>query len=136
LFNLGNDIASSLSSQPSDVAPMPEAQPSSSGEKAVMTATSMALLLIPESKLGELEKVGVALREEKIVQQAERLAEYSDGALMRSGRKASAQVEKHLDLLQKSSSDAARSIKADLRHNAERLEAIIRETARRMPPSP
>jgi hypothetical protein len=135
LFNLGNDIASALSGK-HDVPDIPEAQSSSPAEGAVMEATAVFMLVIPESKASELEKVGVALREEKIVQEAEKVAEYSDGALMRSARKATAQVEKHLDLLKKSGSEAARSIKVDLRHNAERLEAIIREAIRRTPPSP
>lgn len=116
--------------------PVPEIKANTSGEQTVMGVTAVAMLIVPESKAGELEKVGVALREEKIVQQAEKVAEYSDGALARSARKATAQVEKHLDLLQKSTSEAARSIKADLRHNAERLEAIIREATKRVPPSP
>jgi hypothetical protein len=73
----------------------------------------------------------VALREEKIVKQAETIAKYSDGALMSSARKAAGQVEKHLDLLETSASRAARNIKVDLRHNAERIEAIIREVVKR-----
>jgi len=112
----------------------PEFKPSTPGEKAAMTGTAMALLLVPESKVAEVGKIGVALREEKIVKQAETVAQYSDGALMRSARKATGQVEKHLDLLKKSASEAATSIKIDIRHNAERLEAIIREVIRRNAP--
>lgn len=45
LFNLGNEVASffSSSSHPSTVKPMPLIQPSSSGEKRLMAATSVAL---------------------------------------------------------------------------------------------
>lgn len=96
-----------------------------------MNGTAVALLLVPESKTAELGKVGVALREEKIAKQAETVAKYSDKALMTSAKKAVGQIEKHLDLLKSSASEAARSIRVDLRHNAERLEAIIGEVIKR-----
>lgn len=67
LFNLGNDIASSLSSQKSDVAPMPEAQASSSGENAVMTATSVLLAFVPVGEAGKAGKI------EKLTAEAEKL---------------------------------------------------------------
>jgi len=131
LFNLGNDAAAAVSGEkaPQQV---PDQQPSTPGEKTVMNGTALAMLVVPESKAADLEKVGVALREEKIVKQVETVAKYSDGALTRSAKKATGQIEKHLDLLRTSASEAARSIKADLRHNAERLEAIIRETTSRI----
>ena len=129
LYNLGDKAAALLTGEKAQI--IPELQPSTPGEKAVMHGTAVAMLLVPESKAGKLGKVGVALREEKIVKQAETLAKYSDGALMRSARKAVGQIEKHLDLLKRSASEAATSIKIDLRHNAERLEAIIREVVKR-----
>lgn len=131
LYDLGNDVAAAVSGEKAPEH-APDLQPGTSGEKTVMTGTAMALLLVPESKAADLEKVGVALREEKIVSQLETVAKYSDGALMRSARKATTNIEKHLDLLETKGSQAARSIKADLSHNAERLEAIIRETVRRL----
>ena len=132
--NLGNELAASVSSSTTPPKVTPELQASTSGEAAAMKATGLALLVIPESKAGRLGEVGVALREEKIVKQVETVAEYSNKALMSSARKAISQIEKHFDLLKSSGAEAARSIKVDLRHNAERLEAIIREVVKRNAP--
>ncbi|HJT69214.1 MAG TPA: RHS repeat-associated core domain-containing protein, partial [Terriglobales bacterium] len=131
-FNLGNQIAATVTGN-TPPPPDPDVQPSTSGENKVMQVVSLGLVLIPESKAADAEKVGVALREEKIVKNAEQVAKYDDAALARSGRKAVKQIEKHLNLLKSSSESAARSIKIDIRHNAERLEAIIREAIRRNP---
>ena len=69
LFNLGNDIASSLSSSSSSVPNMPETQASSSGEKGVMTATGAALFIAPGE--GEIKLTSSIGKDAKLVRFAE-----------------------------------------------------------------
>lgn len=82
LFNLGNDIASSLSSQPSNVSNMPEVQPNSAGESAAMKVTALALFVVPgESEVKLTSSIG------------------KDAKLVRFAEEAGGSVQKGLDHL-------------------------------------
>jgi RHS repeat-associated protein len=129
-LNLGNEIAAKVSGA-APPAEIPDIKPGTPGEKAVSDVANLGMLFLPESKAADLEKVGVVLREEEIAKAGEQVAEYSESALKSSARKATAQIEKHLNILKSATERQIRSIKVDLRHNGERLEAIIREIAGR-----